>query len=167
MKSIWRWYREFDDTLVASRWIGTALEGNPYRGDGYNLAFRRDTFFRNKGYARTINLHYGDDDLFVDEIANEDNTRVVIDPDTILRTEWGDSSSRVWSIDKDRYDFTARWLPRAPFLKAGSVSCAQWLVTLLSAAAVTAGILSGDIAAAIIGALPWLALVSDSRFCPG
>lgn len=159
MKSIWRWYREFDDTLVASRWIGTALEGNPYRGDGYNLAFRRDTFFRNKGYARTINLHYGDDDLFVDEIANEDNTRVVIDPDTILRTEWGDSSSRVWSLNKDRYDFTARWLPRAPFLKAGSVSCAQWLVTLLSAAAVTAGILSGDIAAAIIGALPWLALV--------
>ena len=30
---------------------------------------------------------------------------------------------------------------------------------MLSAAAVTAGILSGDIAAAIIGALPWLALV--------
>ena len=159
MKSVWRWYRQFDDTLVASRWIGTALDGDPYRGDGYNLAFRRDTFFRNKGYARTINLHYGDDDLFVDEIADGRNARVVIGPDTILRTEWGNSSSRVWSLNKDRYDFTAQWLPRAPFLKAGFVSCTQWLVTLLSAAAVAAGILSGDFIAAGVGVLPWLALI--------
>lgn len=159
MKSVWRWYLQFDDTLVASRWIGTALDGDPYRGDGYNLAFRRDIFFRNKGYARTINLHYGDDDLFVDEIADGRNTRVVIGPDTILRTEWGNSSSRVWSLNKDRYDFTARWLPRAPFLKAGFVSCTQWLVTLLSAAAVAAGILSGDFIAAGVGVLPWLALI--------
>ena len=160
MRSLWRWYREFDDTLAAARWAGEALSGNPYRGDGYNLAFRRDTFFKNKGYAKTINLHYGDDDLFVNEISDGRNTRVVLSPDTILRTEWGDSSSRVWSLDKDRYDFTSRGLPRGPFIKSGMVSAAQWLVTLLSAVAVAVGIICGDMAAAVVGVVPWLALVA-------
>ncbi|MCM1369004.1 MAG: glycosyltransferase [Candidatus Amulumruptor caecigallinarius] len=130
-----KWYRQFDETLSTCRWAGYALAGSPYRGDGYNLAFRRKTFFEHKGYAETINLHNGDDDLFVYEISDSGNTRVVLADEGIVTTEWGDDANRVWDIRKAGYDFTARWLPHVPFLAASLLSACQWLVPALCVAA--------------------------------
>ena len=61
-----------------------------------------------------------------DTSATSSSSRCNQDGNNILRTEWGDSSSRVWSLDKDRYDFTSRWLPRGPFIKSGMVSAANF-----------------------------------------
>ena len=57
-------------------WIGDALAGHPWRGNEYNLVYRRDLFFRNKGFSRHLNLRQGDDDIFVKEIATAANTAV-------------------------------------------------------------------------------------------
>lgn len=43
-----KWYREFNSVMSDSLWIGYALKGMPYRGDGNNLAFRRKLFFDHK-----------------------------------------------------------------------------------------------------------------------
>lgn len=123
-----KWYCQFDSLLTNALWIGYAADGHPYRGDGYNMAIRRKAFFDNKGYARTINLHNGDDDLFVNEIATSANTRVVAGADTVLTTHWGDSARRVWSMRKERYSFTARWLPHAPFARSAVQQLLQWVV---------------------------------------
>lgn len=139
MRGPWKWYRQFDSVLTNALWVGYAAAGKPYRGDGYNLAFRRSVFFAHKGYAKTINLHNGDDDLFIDEISTGANTRVVVDGDSILTTEWGDSANRVWSIRKARYSFTARWLPKAPFVRSNVMMGLQWLVP----ASLVAGALLG------------------------
>ncbi len=130
-----KWYRQFDSVMTSAQWIGAAAAGHPYRGDRYNLAFLRDTFYRNKGYAHSIYLHNGDDDLFVDEISRGDNTALVLSPATMLTMDWGDSADRVWSMRKDAYGFTARWLPRRPFVRAGLTSAAQWGVPALCVAA--------------------------------
>lgn len=136
-----RWYRQYDSVTGAAQWLGHALAGDPYRGDGYNLVFRRDTFFEHKGYARTINLHYGDDDLFVNELADGTNCRVVMAPEAMPVTSWGPVANSIWSSRKERYMFTSRWLPRLPFMQSGTQSLMQWLA------------LGGTIAAALT-ALP-------------
>lgn len=128
MRGPGKWYRQFDDVLTDALWVGYAAGGKPYRGDGYNLAFRREVFFSHKGYARTINLHNGDDDLFVNEIANGSNARVVVSPESIITTVWGESANRVWSIRKARYGFTSRWLPKTPFVRSHVMMGLQWLV---------------------------------------
>ena len=48
----------------------------------------------------------------------------------------GDASKRMWSTRKEQYEFTSRWLPRKPFLRAGAMSAIQWLVTLSLAATI-------------------------------
>lgn len=128
MRGIKKWYRQFDNVMTTCQWVGYALAGKPYRGDGHNLAFLRRVFFEHKGYAKTINLHNGDDDLFVHEIARPGNSAVVLSPQTLLTTEWGDSSRRIYVDKKERYDFDAKWLPTAPFFRAGVLSVLQWVV---------------------------------------
>ncbi len=155
MHGISKWYRQFDSLLDSAQWIASARKGHPYRGDGFNLAFRRDTFFAHKGYARSMYLHYGDDDLFVHELAKASNTRVVINHPAILTTTWGDTANRMWKLRKERYQFTARWLPKAPFLRIGLLSALQWLIL---GCGVTAGVLGlPSIIPAIIACIIFLA----------
>lgn len=131
MNSAARWYREFDSVMTDSRWLGAALSGEPYRGDGYNLALRRDLFFRNKGYSRTIGLQGGDDDIFINEVCTPENTVTVLSPETILTIEWGDASTRIWKERKEQYDFTSHYLPLKPFSSSGFFSAMQWVVLIL------------------------------------
>lgn len=135
-----RWYRQFDTFLTNALWIAYAAWGKPYRGDGYNLAFRREVFFKHKGYARTINLHNGDDDLFINEIANGSNTKVVVGGESIIETYWGEAANRVWSMRKERYSFTSRWLPHAPFVRSSVMMGLQWLVPASCVAAALTGL---------------------------
>lgn len=122
-----KWYREFDATLTACQWIGAAVNSHPYRGDGFNLAFRKHLFFDQKGYSKTMHLMNGDDDLFINEITTPENTDVMISRDAILTYDWGESGNRVLQELKDRYRFTSQLLPKASFLRAGAGSAMQWI----------------------------------------
>lgn len=130
-----KWYREFSSLMTDAQWLGYALKGKPYRGDGYNLLFRRELFFEHKGYSKSIYIHSGDDDLFVNEVADGANTRVALNRAAAPKIRWGTSSKRIWGERKEQYDFTSRWLPRAPFLRAGAASAMQWGVLLAALAA--------------------------------
>lgn len=126
-------WRCFDSLTVAARWISAASCGRPYRGDGANLAFRRNTFFANSGYGNNYFLHSGDDDLFVTQITTNSNSTLMVHPDAQVMEHWGDSSDRVWIDRKEHYRFTARMLSRRPRLQVatGAVSVwAQWICWL-------------------------------------
>lgn len=140
MRGAGRWYRQYDSLMTSGLWLGYALNGKPYRGDGFNLAFRRATFFAHKGYARNMFLHYGDDDLFVNEIAKAGNSAVVLNPGSIITTEWGASANRMWTLRKSRYQFTSRWLPNGPFVRASLVGWCNWLLLAALGASVPVGI---------------------------
>ncbi|MDO5395589.1 MAG: glycosyltransferase, partial [Bacteroidales bacterium] len=77
--------RAFDFAASATSWLTSAIAGHPYRGTEYNIAYTRDIFFRNKGFSRSLNLRYGDDDIFISEIANGANTAVELSPDGLVR----------------------------------------------------------------------------------
>lgn len=77
----------FDSLFTAMRYLGFALAGSPYMGIGRNLAYRKDLFFDQKGFSAHLNLRRGDDDLFVNQVARRDNTRVETDPDSVVRMQ--------------------------------------------------------------------------------
>ncbi|WP_286331510.1 glycosyltransferase, partial [Duncaniella freteri] len=72
----WKRLHSFDRVRSDVEWLSWAIAGRPYRGDGCNIAYRREMFFRNKGFSRSLDLKYGDDDVFVSEVARKGNTAV-------------------------------------------------------------------------------------------
>lgn len=74
-----RWIR-FDTAQIALLFMGRALRGKAYMGVGRNLSYRKDLFFRNKGFAHHYHIHSGDDDLFINETARKGNVSVCLSP---------------------------------------------------------------------------------------
>ncbi|WP_286332008.1 glycosyltransferase [Duncaniella freteri] len=55
----WKRLHSFDRVRSDVEWLSWAIAGRPYRGDGCNIAYRREMFFRNKGFSRSLDLKYG------------------------------------------------------------------------------------------------------------
>lgn len=97
----------FDTLFTSLRYLGLALAGKPYMGIGKNLAYRKELFFKEKGFSTYLNLQRGEDDLFVNEVANAENTRVETDPDSIVRIS-PVKRYKDWKEEKISYLVTAR-----------------------------------------------------------
>ena len=69
---------QYDTLFNGLHYLGAAITGHPYMGVGRNLAYRKDTFFNNGGFTHLMKSYAGDDDLFVNRIANSHNTTVVL-----------------------------------------------------------------------------------------
>ncbi|MFG6381496.1 MAG: glycosyltransferase [Muribaculum sp.] len=129
--------RRHDRLMDSVYYLASALAGKTYRGDGDNLAYRRDTFFRMKGFSNSLNLHYGDDDLFVCEASSADNTAVVLAPDAqVISTFSSDRPEKIYRYKKLRYDFTSRFAGRGQHIFYGTLSLLLWIWLGLTAAAV-------------------------------
>ena len=68
----------FDAFSVALQYFSYALADMAYMGVGRNLAYKKSVFFDNKGFASHIHLLSGDDDLFIQEVANKQNLAIAI-----------------------------------------------------------------------------------------
>lgn len=75
----------YDNLLTGLQYLSSALAGRPFMGFGKNLAYRKELFFKHKGYSHTLNLHAGEDDLFVNQFATPQNTRVEYSPESITQ----------------------------------------------------------------------------------
>lgn len=71
-----------DTVFNAVQYLSSALRGKPYMGVGRNLSYRKELFFKNKGFASHNHVMSGDDDLFINETATSKNTRVELHPDS-------------------------------------------------------------------------------------
>jgi glycosyltransferase involved in cell wall biosynthesis len=125
----------FETFHTALQYLSYALAGLPYMGVGRNLSYRKNLFFKNKGFSSINNIPSGDDDLFINKTANKQNTSVVIDPDAVTRsipkTTWAG-----WLRQKARHYTTARYYrPKHKFL-LGLYFTTQFLYYPLLAAAI-------------------------------
>ncbi|MGL4520376.1 MAG: glycosyltransferase [Phocaeicola sp.] len=95
------------DTLINSlRFLGMALNKLPYMGKGRNLAYRKSLFFKKKGFAAHLRLERGEDDLFINQHATKQNTRVATHPDSFICISHP-SYRRNWRIEKSNYAVTS------------------------------------------------------------
>lgn len=92
----------YDTLFIALQYMGMAAARKPYMGIGRNMAYRKETFFAQKGFASTLHLSSGDDDLLVNKASNAGNTRVEIAPDSITWSE-PNKTYRDWFYQKERH----------------------------------------------------------------
>ncbi len=92
----------FDTFYIALQYLTFALAGLPYMGVGRNLAYKRSLFFNNKGFASHLKLDSGDDDLFINEVANSENTVIEVSHLSHTLSEQPDGWSK-WITQKRRH----------------------------------------------------------------
>lgn len=93
--------------FYAMRYLGFALAGRPYMGNGHNLAYRKELFYKHKGFSAHLDIPQGDDDLFINQVATPDNTRVETDPDAIMNIP-ETLTRKHWHDEQAGYAATAR-----------------------------------------------------------
>jgi glycosyltransferase involved in cell wall biosynthesis len=97
----------YETFYTAMQYLSFALAKSPYMGVGRNLSYQKGTFFRVKGFAKHNHILSGDDDLFVNEVANKKNTNISIAPEaftvSIPKKKWGD-----WFKQKHRHLHTGK-----------------------------------------------------------
>jgi hypothetical protein len=92
--------------LIASNYLSAAIKGKAYMGVGRNLAYKKDLFYKQKGFSKHYHITSGDDDLFINQASTQENTNVVISPNAITyslaKTNFTD-----WKRQKQRHLTTA------------------------------------------------------------
>jgi len=120
----------YDTLFIGLQSLGFALTGRPYMGVGRNMAYRKDTFIREKGFSKSLKLQSGDDDLFVNGIANEFNTRVEISPKSVTWSVPKDSFN-AWFRQKERHLSTAKFYTKSSLMLLGVEVLTRGLFYLL------------------------------------
>lgn len=92
----------YETFITAIQYFSFATVGVPYMGVGRNLMYRKSLFLKNKGFAKHTNIVGGDDDLFMNDVATNENTVICLNPNTFMysvpKTTW-----QTWYRQKKRH----------------------------------------------------------------
>jgi glycosyltransferase involved in cell wall biosynthesis len=103
---------------TAVQYMSYALAGIPYMGVGRNISYRKDLFYRVKGFSSLNHIPGGDDDLFVNKVATKENTAIVLDPDAFTISQPPASFSQWWRQKARHYSTAKYYKPLHKFLLA-------------------------------------------------
>ena len=98
----------FETFASALQYFSYALAGIPYMGVGRNLAYKKELFFRNKGFSMHNQLPGGDDDLFINRVATKENTAIVIEKEAFTYSK-AKSTWSTWRSQKARHYTTSNY----------------------------------------------------------
>lgn len=137
----------YETLYTAMQYISSALWGKPYMGIGRNLAYTKSLFLDNKGFHKFQRVVGGDDDLFINTVANGQNTTVALGADTLVYSlpkktwlEWWQQKRRHLSVGRYYRTSDRLWLGLNTFVGIAAllltgVSLLAALITLHWAAA--------------------------------
>lgn len=141
----------YDNLLDGLQYLSSALKRHPFTGNGRNLSYRRELFFEHKGYQKSLGLHAGEDDLFINESANRENTKIACTPDSITQMSRIDNF-RVWREIKVSRAATQRFY-RGGALRYYRLEGATFFLFLAFAIAAIAAGMYGNWMTGVSGAL--------------
>src|SRR6476620_10066389 len=98
----------FETFHSALQYFSFAISGMPYMGAGRKLSYKKTLFFQNKVFSSINHLAGGDDDLFINKVANRKNTRVVLDKEAFMLSEPKNSLGD-WFQQKMRHYSTSKF----------------------------------------------------------
>lgn len=153
----------FDSLFTSLRYLGFALAGKPYMGIGRNLAYRKELFFKVKGFSTHLNMQRGEDDLFINQIANENNTRVETSPDSVIRMQPVERY-KDWKEEKVSYMATARFYKGSQRWLLGLETATRLLFYVACMSGIVFGILSFHWLAAGLVLLLWIVRYSAQAY---
>lgn len=84
----------FETVYTAIQYFSFALAKLPYMGVGRNLAYQKELFTKSNGFEKHQHIASGDDDLFINEVANGENVNIVLEKESFVysepKTTWRD-----------------------------------------------------------------------------
>ncbi|RNC85114.1 MAG: glycosyltransferase [Winogradskyella sp.] len=116
----------FETLLTAVQYFSYARIGLPYMGVGRNLAYRKELFFNNSGFKEHMTIKSGDDDLFINTVANKNNTALCCSEEGFTLSE-PKTSFRDWFRQKRRHISTAKYYKPAHKFLLGLYFLSQFL----------------------------------------
>ncbi|GHT02836.1 glycosyl transferase family 2 [Bacteroidia bacterium] len=78
-------YAIYDYFFSNLKMAATALLGKSYMANGKNLAYSKEQFLLRRGFSNSNFMDAGEDDLFVDEIANSHNLAVELSSESVIQ----------------------------------------------------------------------------------
>lgn len=97
----------YETVLTAIQYFSWAKIGKPYMGVGRNLAYKKSEFFNVNGFINHIRVRSGDDDLFINEAANNANTAICYNPEGFTYSK-PKTTYKDWFLQKRRHVSTAK-----------------------------------------------------------
>jgi cellulose synthase/poly-beta-1,6-N-acetylglucosamine synthase-like glycosyltransferase len=94
--------------FTAMQYLSYALAGIPYMGVGRNLSYKKSLFLKQKGFSAHNNIPGGDDDLFINAVANKKNTTININPESFTITKPAQTWEK-WIRQKNRHYTTSKY----------------------------------------------------------
>lgn len=102
----------FENLITTTQTFSWTKAGKPYSGNGKNLAYKREDFFKTNGFIEHIKIRTGEDSLFVNQAANSNNTTICITKKSFIISE--DTPSFKQWINKVRINYSH--FPRFKFI---------------------------------------------------
>ncbi|MFI2743894.1 glycosyltransferase [Zhouia sp. PK063] len=121
----------FETVLTAIQYFSFAKLGKPYMGVGRNLAYTKSIFFEAKGFMTHMDILSGDDDLFVNQNAEEKNTAIIHHQESFTISTPKDTWKK-WRLQKRRHVTTANHYKSTDQFKLGLFYSSQILFFLLA-----------------------------------
>ncbi|WP_171032390.1 glycosyltransferase [Polaribacter aestuariivivens] len=107
-KSLVNLFVRFETLLTAIQYFSYAKLGAPYMAVGRNLAYKKTEFFNVKGFINHIQVKSGDDDLFIQDAANKNNTTICTSNNSFTESIAPTSFTK-WFQQKRRHISTANY----------------------------------------------------------
>lgn len=104
--TFWGRLVHYENLLTVLNYLGLAKLGFPYMGVGRNLAYTKSAYEQVGGFSKHYHIPAGDDDLFVQSVANKNNTSVII-------------HAEAYTISHGPSDFKSYWRQRLRHLWVG------------------------------------------------
>lgn len=98
----------FETIITALQYFSYAKLRIPYMGVGRNMAYRKELFFNNNGFNSHMAIKSGDDDLFINEVANAKNTEICFTKESFTISE-PKKTFKNWILQKRRHVSTAKF----------------------------------------------------------
>lgn len=128
----------FETIITALQYFSYAKLGLPYMGVGRNMAYRKELFFNNNGFNSHMSLKSGDDDLFINEVADSTNTEICFTKESFTISE-PKNSFKDWILQKRRHVSTAKFYKTKHKFLLGLFYISQLLFWFLGIALVILG----------------------------
>lgn len=125
--------------------FGLTLAIRPFAGWGNNMAFRKHLLFdnNNKAFHSHLNIHPGEDDLFVAAMARKGGVAVECTPESLIINQ--DSPlKKAWSRDRLNRAFTGKRYAFGPMFVKGLDTLTRYLCVLPGLALVVLSAISLD-----------------------